>query len=104
MRLRLAGGLEHAVHRLGVGHTQALVIAGGEVLLLEDRLDLRAHPVDDHDPDAQAVQQVEVVDDAEERVVGDDLAAERDHEGLVSERVDVGRRRTNPLHEAARRR
>ena len=60
--------------------------------------------VHDDQVDAEAVQQVEVVDDAEERVVGDDLAAERDHERLAAERVDVGRRRADPLDERARRR
>ena len=71
---------------------------------VEDRLDLRPRAVDDDEVHAEAVQQVEVVDDAEERVVGDDLAAERDDEGLAAERVDVGRRRADPLDERARRR
>ena len=61
-------------------------------------------PCDDDQPDAEAVQQVEVVDDAEERVVGDDLAAERDDERLAAERVDVRRRRADPVHERAHRR
>jgi hypothetical protein len=34
------------------------------------------------------MQQVQVMDDAEERLVGDHLAAERDHERLAAERVD----------------
>ena len=97
-------GLEHAVHRLGVGDAQAERVAALDVLLREDRLDLRPRAVDDDEADAEAVQQVQVVDDAEERVVGDDLAAERDDERPAAERVDVRRRRADPLHERARRR
>ena len=71
---------------------------------VEDRLDLRPAAVHDDEPDAEAVQQVEVVDDAEERLVGDDFAAERDDERLAAERVDVRRRRADPVHERAHRR
>ena len=101
-RAHLAVGLEHAVHRLGVGDAQAERVAALDVLLLEDRLDLRPRAVHDDEVDAEAVQQVEVVDDAEKRVVGDDLAAERDDEGPAAERVDVRRRRADPLDERAR--
>jgi hypothetical protein len=37
--------------------------------------------VHDDEVNAEAVQQVEVVDHVQERIVGDDLAAERDDEG-----------------------
>ncbi len=77
-------------------------VAALDVLLREDRLDLRPRAVDDDEVDAEAVQQVEVVDDAEERVVGDHLAAERDDERPAAERVDVRRRRADPLDERAR--
>ena len=101
-RAHLAVGFEHAVHRLGVGDPQAERVAALDVLLREDRLDLRPRAVDDDEVHAEAVQQVEVVDDAEERVVGDDLAAERDDERLAAKRVDVRRRRADPLDERAR--
>ncbi len=102
--LHLARGLEHAVHRLGVGDAQAERVAALDALLREDGLDLRPRAVDDDDVHAEAVQQVEVVDDAEERLVGDDLAAEGDDEGPAAEGVDVRRRQPDPLHERARRR
>ena len=89
----LAAGLEHAVHRLGVGDAQSERVAALDVLLREDRLDLRPRAVHDDDAHAEAVQQVQVVDDAEERLVGDDLAAERDDERPAAKRVDVRRRR-----------
>ena len=101
---RMAGAFEHAVERLGVGDAQAAVVAAGDVLLLEYRLDLRTRAMHDDQPDAEAVQQVEVVDDAEKRVVGDDFAAEGDDERLAAQRVNVRRGRTDPLHECARRR
>ena len=77
-------------------------VAALDALLLEDRLDLRPRAVHDDEVHAEAVQQVEVVDDAEKRVVGDDFAAERDDERLAAERVDVRRRRADPLDERAR--
>src|SRR3984893_18845589 len=69
------------------------------MLLLENRLDLRTRSVHDHQPDAEAVQKVEVVDDAQKGVVGDDLSANRDHESLAAKSVNVRRGRAYPLHE-----
>ena len=101
---RVTGAFEHAIERLGVGDAQAAIVATGDVLLLEDGLDLRSRSVHDDQPDAQALQQVEIVDDAEEGVVGDDFSAERDDEGLAAKRVNIGRCGTDPLHECPRRR
>src|SRR3984893_8767652 len=69
------------------------------MLLLENRLDLRTRSVHDHQPDAEAVQEVEVVDDPQKGVVGDDLAAKRDHESLAAKSMNVRRGRAYPLHE-----
>ena len=101
-RAHLAVGFEHAIHGLGVGDAQAERVAALDVLLRENGLDLRPRAVDDDEMHAEAVQQVQVVDDAEKRVVGDDFAAERDDEGLPAKRVDVGRRGADPLDERAR--
>ena len=103
-RAHLARGLEHAVHRFGVGHAHAMRVAARDALLRQDRLDLRPAAVHDDQADAQAVQQVEVVHDAEERVVGDDLAAESDDERLAAKRVHVRRGSADPVHERAHRR
>src|SRR5207248_1910996 len=70
----LSGSLQHAVHRLGVGHAHAVRIPARNRLLLQDRLDLRTAPVHDDEPDAKAHEQVDVVHDAEKRIVGDDFA------------------------------
>src|SRR5438552_6443187 len=56
----------------------------------------------DHQPDAEAVQKIEVVDDAQKGVVGDDLSAKRDHESLAAKSVNVWRGRAYPLHERPR--
>ena len=101
-RAHLAVGFEHAVHGLGVGDAQAGRVAALDVLLRENGLDLRPRAVDDDQVHAEAVQEVEVVDDAEKRVVGDDFASERDDEGLAAKRVDIRRRRADPLDERAR--
>src|SRR6476469_2218117 len=100
----MAGSLEHAVQRLGIGHAKSAIVLAGDTLLLEDGFDLRPRSVHDDQTDAQALQQVEVMNDAEEGLVGDDLAAESDDEGLATKRMDVGRGRADPLHERACRR
>ena len=64
-------------------------VAALEPLRFEDRLDLRAAAVHDDQVDAEAVQQVEIVDDVQEALVGNDFAAERDDERLVAKRVDI---------------
>src|SRR5256714_13535060 len=56
----------------------------------------------DYQPDAEAVQKVEVVDDAQKGVVGNDLSAKRDHESLAAKSVNVRRGRAYPLHERPR--
>ena len=58
--------------------------------------------MDDNDVHPEAVQQIEVVDNAEKRVVGDNLAAEGDHESLAAERMDIRRGEPDPLDERAR--
>ena len=103
-RTHLASGLEHAVHRIGVGHPHAVRIVALETLRLEDRFDLRPAAVRDDQVDAEAVQQVQVVDDIQEALVRDDLAAESDHERLVAERVHVRRRGADPVDERPHRR
>jgi hypothetical protein len=103
-RAHLAVGLEHAVHRLGVGDPQPESVVTLDVLLRQDGLDLRPRAVDDDEMHAEAVQQVEIVDDAEERVVRHHFAAEGNDERLAAERVDVGSRRADPLDERTGRR
>ena len=98
----MPGSFEHAIERLAVGDAQAAVVAAGDVLLLEYRLDLRTRSVHDDQPDAEAVQEIEVVHDAEKGVVGDDLSAECNHESLAAKGVDVRRGRSYPLHECPR--
>ena len=101
-RADLAVRFEHAVHRLGVGDAQAERVTALDALLLENGLDLRPRAMDDDEMHAEAVQQIQVVDDAEKRVVRDDFAAEGDDERLAAERVDIRRRRADPLDERAR--
>ena len=45
--------------------------------------------VHDDEANAEAVEQVEIMDDAEERFVGHDFAAERDDERLAAKGVDI---------------
>ena len=100
---RVAGAFEYAIEGLAVGDPKAAVVAAGDVLLFENRLDLRARTVHHDQTHTETVQQVQIVDDAEKGFVGDDFAAKGDHQRLAAQRVDVGGGRTNPLHEGARR-
>ena len=99
---RVSHAFEDAVHRLRVGDAQAPVIAAGDILLLQYRLDLRPRAMDDDQPRPQAVQQIEVVDDTEKGFVGDDLAAETDDERLAAQGVDVRRSGADPWYEQFR--
>jgi hypothetical protein len=96
---RVAHAFEHAIHRLRVGDAQPLVIAARDVLLLQDRLDLRARAVHDDQPHTEAVQEVQVVHDAEKALVGDDFAAEGDDQRLAAESVYVRRGGAYPRNE-----
>jgi hypothetical protein len=89
----------HALERGRVGHPQALVVARALPARRELRLDLRARAVDEHDADAGAVQQVQVVRERHEAAFGDQLAAEGDHERAAAEPVEIGRYRPEPGHE-----
>jgi hypothetical protein len=100
----LAGGFQHAIHRIDVGDAHAVCVTAGNALRREDRLHLRPAAVADDQPDAQAVQQVEVVDDAQEFLVGNHFAAERNDERLASKRMHVGRSGANQMDERAHRR
>ena len=53
-------------------------------------------------PDAEAVQEIEVMDETQKRVVGDDLSAKRNHESLAAEGMNIGCGRAYPLHECPR--
>ena len=98
----VAHSLEDAVHCLRVGDAQSLVVATGNVLLLQYRLDLRARAVHHDQARAEAVQQVQIVHDAEEGLVGDDLATEGDDDRPAAQRVNVRRRGADPRHERLR--
>src|ERR1700730_17865821 len=55
-----------------------------------------------HQPDAETVQEIEVVHDTQKGVVGDDLSAKRNHESLAAKSVNVRRGGAYPLHECPR--
>jgi hypothetical protein len=103
-RAHLAGGLEHAIHRVGIGDAHAVRVMALVALLLEDGLDLRTAAMRDDQVDAEAVQQIQIVHDAQEGVVRDDLSAEGDDERLPAKGVHVRRRGPDPVHERPHRR
>src|SRR5271154_2067919 len=98
----MTGSLENAVERLAVGDAQPPVVDAGNVLLLEDRLDLWTRSVHNNEADAEAVQKIQVVNDAQECVVCDHFAAEGDDEGLAAKRMNIRCSGTYPLHERPR--
>ena len=63
------------------------------------RLDLRARAMHQHQPHAEAGEQIEVVRQRDELAVGHDLAAEGDDERAPTEGVDVRRRGAEPVDE-----
>ena len=85
-----------ALHGLGIGEADALMIGAHDIVLRQMLLDLRARAVHQHQPDAEAGKQVEVMRQLDELAVRDHFAAERDHESAPAERVDVRRDGTEP--------
>jgi hypothetical protein len=66
----------------------------------KSRLDLRPGAVNEHEVHAERREEVEVVREIEEAAVGDEIAAERDHENLAAECMDVRGDRLEPVDEA----
>ena len=100
----LSRSFEHAIHRINIGHAHAVGVTTWNALLFENRFDLRAASMHNDQPNAETHQQVDVVNDTEKRIVGDDFAAKRDDERLAAKRVHIGRGRANPMDERAHRR
>jgi hypothetical protein len=68
-------------------------------ILGQPRLHLRPHAVDQHQPHAQAVQQVDVVRQLHEAAIRHQFAAKGDDEGLAAKAMDVRRGRAEPVDE-----
>jgi hypothetical protein len=96
-----AGGVLHHRERLLVGDAKPMGVARAQAFRLHLRLDLRARPVHQHQPDLERGEQVDVVDEAfEARALGDHLAAERDDERAAAEIVHIRRDLAEPADEA----
>ena len=92
----------HALHGLGIGEADAVMIGVIEIVFRQMLFDLRACAVDQHQPDAEAGEQIEVVRQLNELAVRDHFAAEGDYEGTSAERVDIRRDGTEPCDEVSR--
>lgn len=95
----LAGRLLGAFQRGRVGGRQAPAELLGVALQAQLFIDLRARAVHQHQVDAQGRQQGEVLHQDIEGAGLHQLAAERHHEGLASERMHVGRHFAEPSDE-----
>jgi len=71
--------------------SQAVGVADFHATLLQTLFDLRPRAMHQHQADAEAVQQREVVNQAGEVRVGNRLAGEADDEGAAAMRVDTAR-------------
>ena len=90
----------HAIERRTVGDPKAPVIPAGDAARGERALDLRPRAVHEDEPDAEAVQHVDVVDQIDEARIGDDFTGERDDERTSAKSMDVRRCRAKPVDEA----
>ncbi len=81
-------GDAHAVDHLHLGTAQ-----------LQPLFDLGARAVYQHQPDSQAVEQGDVMDETGEGAVGDRFTAEGEHHGAATVRVDIGRSLAEPAYE-----
>ena len=79
-----------------VGDAQAVVILRAHPALLHLCFDLRPRAMDQHQPDASCLQQVDVLRQHRELAVGHHLATEGNDKGLAAKAVDVGCNGTKP--------
>ena len=94
-----AGRLLDAGQRGVVGHAQTVDIADGRTVFDQARLDLRPYTVHQHQPDPQAVQQVDIVRQLHKSPVRHQLAAKCDDKGLAAKTMDIRRGRAEPVDE-----
>ena len=99
LEAQLAGGLLRAVERDRVGDAQAVAEARRVALDAQLLVDLRPEAVHQHQLDAHRVQDRQVLREAVELAGGDQLAGDRDDEGLAAVGVDVRRDGAEPRHE-----
>ncbi len=79
------GRVEGELQRRRIGDARAIDIAGRLAALLAEATDLLARAVDEHDADAEAAKQGDVLQQRTEIVVLDDGAVQRDDENAVAE-------------------
>ena len=91
-------------HREGdvIGDAQSLHVARAVAEVLELGVDLRPRAMHHHQPHAQRRQQVQIVIDADKAALGNCFATEGDDKGAAAKRVDVRRRRAEPLDKLVR--
>jgi hypothetical protein len=93
----------HREQRIRVGDAQSLRVARALALGAQLGFDLRPRAVHQYQPDAERGEQVQIVQEAHEAgALGDQLAAEADHESAAAKGVHVGRRLAEPAHESFR--
>ncbi len=95
-KINAAHRVEHAVERRRVGYPVAAVVDRLQVLLEQLFLDLRPGAVHQHQTDAQADQQIDVVGQRLGELAGHSLATEGNDEGLAAEGIDVRRDSPKP--------
>ena len=83
--------------RVGDAHAVGKARAGAALAQL--RLDLRPRAVHQHQPDAGAVEQVDVVGEHRELALLDHITAEGDDQCLAAKRMEIRRRRAEPCDE-----
>ena len=82
-----------------IGDAHAVAVARGVALRAQLLVDLRPKAVHEDDLDAHRLQDRQVLRERGELAGGDQLAGDRDHEGLAVVGVDVRRDRAEPRHE-----
>ena len=88
--------IKHAIERRRIGDAVTAVIERLEVLFAQLFLDLRAGAMHQHQANAQADQQIDVVSQGLGKLAGHRLATEGNDEGAAAKGIDVGRDRPEP--------
>ena len=86
---QLTDGVDHTFQRRGVGDAHAFVVMRRQPAGLQAAFDLRARAMHQHQPNAQTVQQHQVVNDVAEIGVRHAVAGKHDDEGAIAVGIDV---------------
>jgi hypothetical protein len=97
VRAQAADGIFNAFERLRIGDTKIFMETRRNAAQLAAAFDLRTRAVHEHEFDAEAVEQRDIVNDVREIRMLDRIATEHQDKRFTAVRIDIGRRIAKPF-------